>query len=184
VDRGGRLVDRLEYYGIATTRCRQRLAGISGGDGDTHFTGQAGLVLKCHSWVISLISSSNTASSCCLSQYMRVPGEVTAAYKSHKPTPTNVASARKTTKVGSIESSWVTETLRASVSDQHKSESRASLSSEMPTYSASHLPLALAGATKSRHGSVSPGTRSSCPSPLSAPLQIASYPADSTFPRG
>ena len=72
---------------------------------NAHNTGHTGFVLKRHSSVISIKSS----------QWTRAPGEITVAYRSQRLAAMKVASAQYTTSVGSIESSCVIDTPRASV---------------------------------------------------------------------
>src|SRR5882762_1785766 len=91
---GWRFIHRLEQDGISTTICFHISLAKNKRNVSTYLTGQAGLVLKCHSSVSSFTSSKRIASSCCLSQCVLAPGDTSAPYKSHKPTPTNVASAR------------------------------------------------------------------------------------------
>lgn len=87
--------------------------------GTTHETGQAALDFICHRSVNSLTSSSKVASSCDLSQTSLAPGLAIVAYRSQIPTPTNTASARKTTNVLSIEFSWCIATPLESRTDRH-----------------------------------------------------------------
>lgn len=67
------------------------------------------------------------------------------------PSPTKVASARNTTSVGSIESSWVTDTPRASVAREQKMSTFCSEIKRWEPHLVSILPLALEARRKSRY---------------------------------